>query len=371
MDDLNGKKEDIYGPGGADRPGGGRAGADSAGGYPGGDAGAYGSADAGAPDYLYVEKNGSYVPGKSPGSGEDGGEGESGGSGGYFREFTINTRDFYEQYGDEISRYISGRPGEDPMEALEEEEEDDGFTLPKKKRKKKHYLLKFMIVCAVIASLAAFLMSPYFEIKKIEVSGCERLKSEDIIRLSGVRKGGNIFRTGNGDVTAALEKEPYIREVQVSRELPGTFIITVKEREPAAMIRYGEQYIIIDGEGTVLGKPGAAQELPLIDGVTITGMKEGQMIEVKDEESLGKMLEIVRAMKKSGIYFRQVSCEKDIVRAYVSATLLCKGRYEDVLESTGSGVLEEVLRDLYGKKKTKGTVRIDGGKYISYSPAIE
>ena len=109
---------------------------------------------------------------------------------------------------------------------------DKGVNEPKKKkkRKKKRYILKFTIAFAFIAVILMFMNTDLFDIKKIEVRGNKSYTGGQIIQKTGIKTGDNIFWTRCGNAEDLLLADAYFKEADISRTLPSTIEINVKER---------------------------------------------------------------------------------------------------------------------------------------------
>lgn len=109
----------------------------------------------------------------------------------------------------------------------------------------------------------------YFRISRIEVTGCKRSSPQEIILLSGVKKGESIFDKDLGAVADNIYKHPWVQTVRVNRRLPKEVRIAVIEREPAILIAMAGVYMV-DHEGEIFKRvvPGDDARMPVITGVT-------------------------------------------------------------------------------------------------------
>ena len=92
--------------------------------------------------------------------------------------------------------------------------------------------------------------SSYFFVSTIEVQGEKRLTARQIIALSGIREGENIFAIDLKKVSDSLSSHPWIRFAEVERRLPDAVFIRVEERQPVALARVGERLFLVDRDGT-------------------------------------------------------------------------------------------------------------------------
>jgi cell division protein FtsQ len=104
--------------------------------------------------------------------------------------------------------------------------------------------LKFLLA---IAALAAALVlgrvlqhhlthSPAFAIDKIEITGLARIERAELLASAGIDVGRNVFERNPNEVRTRLLKHPWVAEVDVSRRLPGSYAIKLRERAPVALL---------------------------------------------------------------------------------------------------------------------------------------
>ncbi|MEA4922037.1 MAG: FtsQ-type POTRA domain-containing protein [Eubacteriaceae bacterium] len=283
-----------------------------------------------------------------------------------------DTQNFEEQYGHEMQDELREIEFEYTEEEPEENPEDDGAPKKKKKkRKKKHGFLWFCVIVIIAAAVIVFMNSSFFGVDRITVKGSKNYSVNEIVKMSGVKEGDNIFRIFGGTVEKNLKKDSYVQAADIERKLPGELIIRVTERKEAAYLVYGKEYVIIDDHGYVLNTTSKKPELTMIDDMTIKSMNKGELLETDQDSVLKDAISIIKLMKKEELFFKRISVGKVVVRAYVYDDLVCKGIIKNVKRAMKDGDLEEIIYDLYKKGVKKGTVNIGSGKYCSYSPKVE
>ncbi|KUG03566.1 cell division protein ftsq [hydrocarbon metagenome] len=99
-----------------------------------------------------------------------------------------------------------------------------------------------------------FLYSSFFYIDTISVSGNERVEESEVLKLSGVTKGTNIFKLDNRLCARAVETHPIIKTAQITRQLPREIKINIVEREMWAVMPYNDVFLVLDPEGVCLDK---------------------------------------------------------------------------------------------------------------------
>ncbi len=155
----------------------------------------------------------------------------------------------------------------------------------KRKRIKKIFML-FVLLLSI--SITLCLKHPYFNIKNIEVSGNRNISSKEIVDLSRLSKGNNVFyinvRNGENNILS----NPYISEVQIKRKLPSTVQINVKEREALFYNTKDNKYFIVDKNGVVLQKKDNIKEMHLVklDGFDYDKSEIGKVLKNDDKSKI-------------------------------------------------------------------------------------
>lgn len=148
------------------------------------------------------------------------------------------------------------------------------IRIAKKRRKKKTYVMhktakreadpeaapRKMHVAAFIAlglllAAAGALIALYFvaEVETITVSGNSRFTETEIVNLSGLYTGKNLYLYELGEAKARIESNPYLECPAIHRVFPHELNIEVTEREEfLAIASTGGMYTVTDRNGFVL-----------------------------------------------------------------------------------------------------------------------
>ena len=294
--------------------------------------------------------------------------------------------------------YIHGEPNEDYLTDtgnfryeldgpeggvfLPEEEPEDGAEKPRvihvrRKHKKHHYLLKFVTFCVVVGLLITFMMSSYFNIDEIKVEGMTNYTAEQILTLSELSLGENIFKVKLGKAEEKIMADPHIGKASIHRDLPDTLTITVEERLPAAQVAFGPednvQYAVIDANGYILSVGEADPNAAVLVGLTVKGEHVSAATDLKVEEGavLDETLSLIKAAAKEGIVFTWMDMTDKTVLLYFSDTLLIKGKPAMILSHIENGDVKLILDDLASKEITKGTINASSEGSFTFSPNVE
>ncbi|MEG0830535.1 MAG: FtsQ-type POTRA domain-containing protein [Anaerovoracaceae bacterium] len=273
------------------------------------------------------------------------------------------TKDYYT---DEQNQEFSS---EEYIETKQDEERTRGGK--RRKRKKKRYLLKTLIIILVGLGIFMFLHSSIFSIEKIQATGGERYSSAQIIKKAELKEYNNLFQVPDKKIERRLLEDPYIKEAKVSRGLPHTLKVEIKERIGLGFIPEGDNYVIVDGEGTVLQITEKKPKITLIKGVTVKEATEKEIIEVKETTDLENSLALLSTMKSSNLYFKKVSVYNELVKAYVYDKLWCRGNMGNITKAMKDGALQTVVYQLYKKDVKKGIINIGEDSYCSFSKKIK
>ncbi len=75
-----------------------------------------------------------------------------------------------------------------------------------------------------------------FRVTRVEVRGARYMIPRDALRASGVQASANVFDDLE-PVRQRLLRSPLVADAEVSRRLPGTLVLTIRETEPVALVR--------------------------------------------------------------------------------------------------------------------------------------
>jgi len=136
--------------------------------------------------------------------------------------------------------------------------------------------------------------SPRFAVTEIDVLGHERRTADAIAAESGVTAGANVFSLDLDAARAHILGDPWIAQATLARRLPGTILIQVTERKPAALVALRDTYLATaEGEPFKKLEAGDPIDLPLV-----TGLRQ----EALDDDREGTMRTIRRAIDLAAEY---------------------------------------------------------------------
>ena len=176
--------------------------------------------------------------------------------------------------------------------------------IARQKRKKVFRFVKWTAVFAIIiGGTIYFMLSPFFNIKNIQVTGNEKIASEEIISLSGIQLEQNTFQLQKSEIRQAIKQNAYIDTVTIRRNWPDGITIEVTERTPTYMISFGNGYVYINNQGYLLEISQEKLDTPIITGYLTPeeDIKAGNRLCTDDLERLNDLLQIMKSMESNSI----------------------------------------------------------------------
>jgi len=123
--------------------------------------------------------------------------------------------------------------------------------------------------------------SPAFATQEVTLEGNERLEREAVLAAASLAEGQNVFEIGPEDAQALLAGHPWIASAEVTRRLPGSFDVVVREHHAVAVISLSKTdddpaglYLVAE-DGTVFKRVGEGDP---VDLPVVTGIDRGRFI---------------------------------------------------------------------------------------------
>lgn len=172
----------------------------------------------------------------------------------------------------------------------------------KKKRNFKFLKYLFLIIC-VLSAIIATMASPLFNVKQIDVEGNKKITKDEIISLSQIELEQNTYKINISKTKQKILENPYIKSVQIKRNLPSNITITVEERTTTFMIEYGSGYVYINNQGYILEISTEKLDIPILQGAeTATeDFVPGNRLCTNDLEKMSTVIKIMEVASNNDI----------------------------------------------------------------------
>lgn len=218
--------------------------------------------------------------------------------------------------------------------------------------KKKHTYI-IILIAFFIFILLILMLSPWLNIKQIEINGLKRLEESQIIREVGLDKETNLLAFNKWKAKASLKKNYYIQEVKIKKNFPNKIIFEIKERELAGYIPYINDYLYIDKSGFIVDiKPNYTEKLPIIIGLEFDRFTLGKTLDTENKDAFNTVMKFTNSLNgkeiATDILKIDVSNLKDI-HLYIGKIDVIIGNGEDI--NIKVNTLIEIMKNLDMEQK--------------------
>jgi cell division protein FtsQ len=176
--------------------------------------------------------------------------------------------------------------------------------IARKKRKAFLRLVKWAtLILLLIGGGIGFLLSSFFNIKKIEIVGNNKLTKDEAISLSQIEIEENTFKLSKNKIEKNIKQNAYVESVKIKRNLPSTILIEIEERVPTYMITFANAYAYINNQGYFVEISKEKLELPIITGYATKeeDIQLGERLCTEDLQKLDDILQIMKAAESNEI----------------------------------------------------------------------
>lgn len=162
----------------------------------------------------------------------------------------------------------------------------------------------FFRVFALLTLLSVGLvvvLQTVFRLEAVCVIGHESRTAQEIINLSGLTHGQNIFTISADDVRAKLEKDHtlILKDIQIKH--PNLVYLQVEERHPVALMQWLGVHYVLDKDGLVMDESTGTEligTLPLVTGFRVSNAHKGQFLTVKSQLQLDAYSKLIQELNK-------------------------------------------------------------------------
>lgn len=168
------------------------------------------------------------------------------------------------------------------------------------KQKIRNKIIKWVVILLlIITAITLFMLSSIFNIKQINVTNNSKITSQEIINLSTLQTGVNMFKTTNKTIKNAIKTNPYVDDVKITRNINGTITLEISERTVTYMLKLEDTYAYINNQGYILEISEKQAEVPVILGYKTPKdqIKPGNRLIEEDLLKLQDIIKIVETAK--------------------------------------------------------------------------
>lgn len=204
-------------------------------------------------------------------------------------------------------------------------------------------LLGGLVVALVLLMVA---LSPIFVLKTVEIKGNYQIPDSEILRISGVTMGENMFQLETDDIKRTLMKDVRLEQAIVKRVYPSRLEIQIIERRPLAIVQYEYGFLELSRGGTVLGvyKTIRNMSVPIITGLQVPDLFVGDTLQDEQADTVLKYLEKLDDSTIKSISEINISDPYNVV-VYVSKSVQIKMGKLSSLEGKND-ITESVVNEI-------------------------
>ncbi|MBC8062275.1 MAG: FtsQ-type POTRA domain-containing protein [Clostridiaceae bacterium] len=176
-----------------------------------------------------------------------------------------------------------------------------------RKRRKKKAVKKLVVFFVLLFSILIILCFklPYFNIVQITVFNNKSISQDEIIKLSKLKLGTNLFYQNFAKSKKEIMSNPYILDVTFSRKIPNEVEIFISERKAEFYSTEGSEFAIFDKNSIGLEIKDNINNMKLVrvDGIDIKSVKLGKALGNDDDKRVKtiKTISDLNSRKMDGV----------------------------------------------------------------------
>jgi cell division protein FtsQ len=195
-----------------------------------------------------------------------------------------------------------------------------------------------LILCVIVFFVLSLEWKDSLKIQRVIVQGSRIIPAQKVFSLANVPSKSSMYMLNGFDVKQRVLSQPFIKSVQVNRQLPDALVIAVIEREPIASLS-GNNLRYVDAEGVMIPyiQSPVQFDIPMING--IDGLQSVQPGKVISNQELFTAIDILKTA---------ISIDSTVYHM-ISEVNMNNGN-DIILYSTDSGVPIKIGRGDFSKK---------------------
>jgi len=160
-------------------------------------------------------------------------------------------------------------------------------------------LKKLFIFILVMIAIWGILHTRLFGVKNIVIINNNHLTEEEIISISGVNQGDNIYKRSAKEIKESLFENAYIEDATIKKKLPNTIEISIVERNINYMIQFSDTYVYLNNQGYMLEQTTEKANVPIIVGLSTdqNSVVIGSRLNNDDLSKMNKIIKICELAK--------------------------------------------------------------------------
>ena len=139
-------------------------------------------------------------------------------------------------------------------------------------RRRLWFLVAVAVALAAAAAAVGATRTPLLDVDRVEVRGATHTSRTALLAAGGLDRRPLMVEVDPRAVSRDIKALPWVLDARTTREWPGTVVVEVTERAPAAAVRAGSGWAVVDATGRVLDVgPTRPPNIPALNGTTAPG----------------------------------------------------------------------------------------------------
>ena len=228
----------------------------------------------------------------------------------------------------------------------------------------------YSFILLLILLIYICISSSIFDLKEVILKGNDKIVKNDIIKMSSIKLGNNLFQYNINEIEKNILKNPYINYVKVSRKIPNKFIVEIKENTEDAIIKINEKYIYIQEDGLILSEKNdiTNKNIPIIKGIDLKEKDINSFIKTNNNNQ-DLLIKTLKSLKSNNMLreINIIDIKKNHINMESSDGINVIMKLDEDI-SYNVKRLNEILIDLKSNNTKKGTVNLISKEQAVYSP---
>ena len=136
-------------------------------------------------------------------------------------------------------------------------------------------IIVMILVGLSITLLVGYLVAlstPFFRLEDVNFQGNKQVSQVELLQKGGLEDKLNVLSLNLSDVKKKMEAIPWVKSVQLRRELPNKLLVAVQERQPLSLVLVDGGLYFLDREGLAFKKVERREGFTL---PVLTGLQKG------------------------------------------------------------------------------------------------
>ena len=177
--------------------------------------------------------------------------------------------------------------------------------LERRRKRRRNKLISYCVGALLVLIVAVIIViSVFFKISSIKITGDEIYSQEEIITASGLKVGDNMFAFNKSGVCSEVETRlPYVEKLSVKRSPTGKVTLNVQAATAVMAVESGEEYVLLNASCKVLEE----HALELKEGAAwvkcspVKSAVSGTSLELERAEDIKMLTDIAGLIRDSSL----------------------------------------------------------------------